>query len=80
MRCSQTFPTILYIFVMLDYKERNDRKIFHSSAKLIASNSDIDDTFKSMHQGIMKKIKNYASEDFIVLDVIIRHSINIFEC
>ena len=39
----------------LEYKNRNDRKIFHSSAKLIASDSDIDEAFKSMHQSIMKK-------------------------
>ena len=29
--------------LVLDYKKRNDRKIFHSSAKLIGSDSDIDD-------------------------------------
>ena len=33
-----------------------------------------------MHQNIMTKIKNYASEDHIVFDVIIKHNINIFEC
>ena len=43
--------------LVLDYKKRNDRKIFHSSAKLIASDSDIDEAFKSMHQSIMTKIK-----------------------
>ena len=32
-----------------------------------------------MHQSIMTKIKNYASEDCIVLDVIINHSIKILE-
>ena len=66
--------------LVLDYKKRNDRKIFHSSAKLIASDSDIDEAFKSMHQSIMTKIKNYACKDWIVLDVIIKHSIKIFEC
>ena len=66
--------------LVLDYKKRNDRKIFHSSAKLIASDSDIDEAFKSMHQSIMTKIKNYACKDWIVLDVIIKHSIRIFEC
>ena len=66
--------------LVLDYKKRNDRKIFHSSAKLIASDSDIDEAFKSMHQSIMTKIKSYASEDCIVLDVIIKLSIRIFEC
>ena len=35
---------------LLDYKKRNNRKIFHSSAKLIGSNSDIDEAFESMHQ------------------------------
>ena len=56
----------------------NDRKIFHSSAKLIANDSD---TYKaSMHQSIMTKIKNYACEDCIVLDVNIKHSNKIFEC
>ena len=51
--------TILF----LDYKKRNDRKIFHSSVKLIASDSDIEKAFKSMHQSITTKIKIYASED-----------------
>ena len=64
-------------FLVLDYKKRNDCKIFHSSAKL--SDSGIDEAFKSMHQIIMTKIKNYASEDRIVLDVIIKHSIKTFE-
>ena len=66
--------------LVLDYKKRNNRNIFHSSAKLIASDSDIDEAFKSMHQSIMTKIKNYACKDWIVLDVIIKHSIKIFEC
>ena len=35
-------------------------KIFYSSAKLIASDSDIDEVFKSMHQSTMTKIKNSA--------------------
>ena len=48
--------------LVLEYKKRNDRKIFHSNAKLIASDSDIDEAFISMHQSIMKKIKNYACE------------------
>ena len=45
------------IILVLDYKKRNDRKIFHSSAKLIASDSDIDEEFKSMYQSIMTKNK-----------------------
>ena len=47
--------------------------------KLIANDSDIDETLKSMQQSIMKKIKNYVCQDCIVLDVIIKHSIAIFE-
>ena len=43
--------------LVLDYKKRNDCKIFHSNAKLIASDSDTDAAFKSMHQSIMTKIK-----------------------
>ena len=34
-----------------------------------------------MHQSIMTKIRNYASEELcIVLDVIMKHSVKIFEC
>ena len=43
--------------LVLDYKKINDCKIFHSSPKLIASDSDIDEAIKSMHQSIMTKIK-----------------------
>ena len=42
--------------LVLEYKKRNNRKIFHSSVKLIDSNSDIDEAFISMHQSIMIKI------------------------
>ena len=38
----------------------------------------IDEAFKSMDQSIV--INNYACEDWIVFDVIIKHSIKIFEC
>ena len=64
----------------LDCKKRNDPQIFYSSSKLIASYSGIDEAFKYMHQSIMAKIKNYAREECIVLDAIIKHSITIFEC
>ena len=57
----------------LDWKKRNDCKIFHSSTKLIASDSDNDELFKSVRQSIMTKIRNYACEDWIVLDVIRKH-------
>ena len=33
-----------------------------------------------MHQTIMTKRENYDCEDWIVLDVIIKHSIKIFVC
>ena len=67
--------------LVLQYKKRNYFKIFHLCAKLIASNSDTDEAFKFMYyQSIMTKIKNCASEDWIVLDVFIKHSIKIFKC
>ena len=65
--------------LVLDYEKRNDCKIFHSSAKLIPNDSNIDEAFNSMYQSIMKKIKNYADKNWIVLDIIIKHSIKIFE-
>ena len=51
-----------------DYNERNDCKIFHSSTKVIPSDSDFNEAFKFMHQSIMAKLKNYAFEDWIVLN------------
>ena len=66
--------------LVLDCKKRNDFKIFYSCTKLIASDSDIDKAFKSMHQKIMEKIKICASKGWIFLDVIMKHSIKIFEC
>ena len=33
-----------------------------------------------MYQSILTKTKNYTNEDCIVLNVIIKHSIKIFEC
>ena len=59
------------------YRKRNDCKIVHLSTKLFPSNADIDEAFISMHRSIMAKIKNYATEDWIFLDVIIKHSIKI---
>ena len=43
--------------LVLEYKKRNNHKIFHSSAKLIANDSDINVVFKSMHQNVIAKIK-----------------------
>ena len=39
----------VHTILVLDYKKRNDYQIVHSSAKLIASDSDIDEAFKSMY-------------------------------
>ena len=66
--------------LVLDCKKKNDCQIFHLSTKLTASDSDIDEAFKSMPQSIITKIKNHACEDWIVLDPIIKYSIKIFEC
>ena len=66
--------------LVLNYKKWYDGKIFHTRAKLIASDSDINEAFKSMHQSIITKIKNYTSKNYIVLDAIVRHSVKIFEC
>ena len=41
--------------LVLDYIKKNGCKIFHSSAKLIANDSHIDEAFKSMHESIIKK-------------------------
>ena len=66
--------------LVLDFKKRNDCKIFHSSSKLLASDSDIEEAFKSMHQSIMKKIRNFSCKYWICLGCIIKDRIKIFEC
>ena len=63
--------------LVLECTKRNDRKVFDSSVQRIANDSDIDETFKSMHQTIMTKIKKYASEDWFVIETIVNHSIKI---
>ena len=50
--------------LVLDYKKRNGRKIFHPSAKLINSDSNIDEACKYMHQSIMTNIKNFSEKVF----------------
>ena len=45
------------IQTILILEHKKNHKIFYSSVKLIASDSDIDETFKSMHQSIMTKNK-----------------------
>ena len=66
--------------LVLKYKNRNDNKIIHSGSKLIPSDSNIDQEFKSKHQSIMTKTKKVDSENWVVLDVIIKHSFKISEC
>ena len=62
--------------LVLEYKKRNDCK----GARLFASDSDIDEAFKSMYQSFMTKMTNDVYEYCIVLDVIIEHSIKSFGC
>ena len=47
----------VHTILVLDYKKKTILKIFHSSAKLIASDSGIDEAFKSMYQSIMTERK-----------------------
>ena len=75
-----SWKTVKFRQYYLDYKKRSDGKILHLSAKLIASDSDIDETFKFMYQIIMTNIWNYVCKGWIVLDVIIRYTIKIFKC
>ena len=63
--------------LVLEYKKRNAHKIFYSITKLIASDSDIDEVFKSMHLSIMTKIKNSASKDWVV-EAIVKDTSKIF--
>ena len=51
-------------------------KCFHLSAKLIDNDSDIDKAFRSMHDSIMRKIKNFVSRNCIV-KIIVGHDIKI---
>ena len=44
----------------------------------MATGSEIDEAFISMRHRIVTKIKNYACEDWIVLDVIMKYSIKTF--
>ena len=46
------------------------------SAKLIDNDSDTDKAFRSMHDSIMRKIKNFVSENCIV-KIIVGHDIKI---
>ena len=66
--------------LVLQYKKRNYHKIFQSSVKLIAGDSDIDEALKSMHLNIMTKTKKSARGHWIVIETIVKQSIKIFEC
>ena len=63
-----------------EYKKRKDGKAFHSSVKLIASDSDINEALKSMHLSFMTKSKSSASKDWIFTETIVNRSIKTFEC
>ena len=47
----------LQIISILEYKKRNDCKMFYSSTNLIASVSEMNEAFIFMHQSIMTRIK-----------------------
>ena len=66
--------------LILEYKKKNHHKIFHSSVKLNASDSDNDEEFISIHQSIMARIKNYADKDWIAFYVIIKNNIKVSQC
>ena len=62
--------------LVLKYKKRN-YKIFHSTSKQIARDSDIVEAFKSMHQSIMTKIKNFDSQAWVVESIVNRPGANL---
>ena len=66
--------------LVLDDKKRNDCKISHSSTKLIASDSYIGEESISLLKAFLTKIKRFAYENWVFLDVIIKHYIMTFEC
>ena len=61
--------------LVLEYKKYDD-KTFHSSAELVARNTDINETFKAMHQSIMTKIINFGSKNGVA-EIIVKHSMKI---
>ena len=56
--------------LVLEYKERSYLKIFHSSFKLIEG-----EAFKFMRESIIMKITSSASEAWIFIETIAKHSI-----
>ena len=69
--------------LVIEYKKidspRSMQKIFYSSLKLIANDSDIYKVFRSMHQSVTIKMRYFLSKDWI-LKTFVEHSIKIFEC
>ena len=61
------------------YKKKSDCKIFHSSTKLIASGSDINEAFNSMHQSIMETNKKLFQGRLDCLRCNYNASVKIFE-
>ena len=70
----------LQTILILQYTKKNNPQTFQTSVKLIASDSNIHETFKSMHQSILRKNKNSASQDWMVIEIIVKYGITIFEC
>ena len=66
--------------LVLQCNKGNDHKIFHLSVKLIASDSNTDEAFKSMYEAIMRKMKNSDSKYWVVIKTTVKRSIQIFEC
>ena len=62
------------IILVVEDKKRSDHKILNLSTKLIPNDSEMDEAFKSMHQSIMTKVKNYASEDWMD-ETVVKHVI-----
>ena len=77
LRLRNQNQTEVQTVLALECKKRNYNKIFHSRVKLIATDSDIDEAFQSMHQSIITKIKkSYAGEDWVVLNKILEKLLN----
>ena len=56
----------VYSILILEYKKRNYHETFESTTKRVASDSETDEAFKSMHQKILMKIKFFDSLDWVV--------------
>ena len=58
IKLKELLSNLKQTILALDCQQRNDCKIFYSSVKLIASDSDIDKACKSKQESIITKIKN----------------------